>query len=79
MRSGSQRNAVSASCVVCCVLHAQIQHKIVLYPGIAVEELTALMQSLFELEVAPIALEGEVITIHLRDAHCFSSKLLYFS
>lgn len=40
--------------------HNEHSNKIVLFPGISVDELTALIQSLFAVDCAIIGLRGEV-------------------
>ena len=53
---------MSERCIVCTVTHESTSNKIVLFPGISVEELSALTQSLFALDSAPIGFQGRVCT-----------------
>ena len=52
---------MSVRCVVCTVSHEDKTHKIVLFPGISIDELNSLTQSVFQLEAPAIGLQGQVI------------------
>lgn len=58
---------MSVRCIVCTVSHDQKTHKVVLFPGIAVEEVNSLIQSLFQLEAPPIGFQGQVFSFEFKE------------
>jgi hypothetical protein len=51
---------MSTNCSIRTVSHDGQMNKIVLFPGISIEELTSLMQSLFSIDATPIGFLGQV-------------------
>ena len=69
---------MSVRCVVCTVSHENKSHKIVLFPGISIDELNSLTRSVFQLEAPAIGFQGQVLDLGSGSDREFMMIILCF-